>query len=89
VLLIEVLSAGPSGPQRHEQTIAMLAEQLGSCSSWQPGRCPGLARGELAQAAIGAMMRIVQHKLVTEGGEELPALLPALLALATRVTVAA
>ena len=89
MLLIEILSAGPIGAGRYEETIGMLAAALADCRPWQPGRCRGLKRAEMAQAVIGAMLRIVQRKLVTEGGDGLPTLLPALVALTTCVSVAA
>jgi hypothetical protein len=66
----------------------MLAAALASCSPWQPGRCRNLKRSEMAQAAIGAISRIVQHTLVTEGPQALPPLLPALVTLTTGVELA-
>jgi AcrR family transcriptional regulator len=88
VLLIEILSTGPSGAGRYEDTIAMFATALAECGPWQPGRCHSLKRSEQAQAVIGAMLRIVQRELVTQGGDGLPSLLPALTTIATRVAIA-
>jgi hypothetical protein len=69
--------------------MAMLAARLEACGRWQPGRCESLGRAEMAQAAVGAMLRMVQLRLVTRGAEALPRLLPSLLALTTQVGVAA
>jgi AcrR family transcriptional regulator len=88
VLLIEVLSAGPRGVERYEQTVAMLAARLADCANWQPGPCDALGRIDMAQAAVGAMLRVVQLNLLKSGAETLPGLLPGLLALTTRVGVA-
>lgn len=86
VLLIEILCAGPAGVARYEQTMAMLALRLSACRRWQPGTCDSLARADVAQASLGAMLRIVQHNLIgSGGGEALPPLLPSLIALTTRV----
>lgn len=88
VLLVEVLSAGPDGEQRHERTMAMLAGQLAACERWQPGRCDSLDRHEVAQAVIGAMVRMVQLRLSAHLADTLPQLRPSLTALTTRVTLA-
>jgi AcrR family transcriptional regulator len=85
VVLIEILAAGPPGVRRHEQTMSMLADRLARCPPWQPGSCRGLKRPDAAQAALGAMVRVLQRKLVTDGPETIPGLLPALLTLATKV----
>jgi AcrR family transcriptional regulator len=93
VLLVEVQAAGPPGAERHEQTMAMLAEELAACPRWQPGRCDSLERHEVAQAVIGAIVRMVQLRLAQQTdpgpGRSLPALLPSLTALTTRVGLAA
>jgi hypothetical protein len=89
VLLVEVLSARPDGTERHEQTMAMLAARLADCPSWQPGDCGSLERTEVAQAVIGAMLRMVQLRLNNGDANELLGLLPSLTALTTRVALAA
>jgi AcrR family transcriptional regulator len=89
VLLVEVQSAGPSGIARHERTMAMLAAHLACCPQWQPGRCSSLERHEVAQALIGAMLRMVQLRLSTGDGSALPELVPSLTTLTTRVGLAA
>lgn len=89
VLLIEVLSAGPRGSRRHEQTMAMLAARLVACPGWQPGPCDSLERQEVAQAVIGAIVRIVQRRLAAGQARTLPELLPSLTMLTTRVGLAA
>lgn len=89
VLLVEILSLGPNGRSRHEQTMRMLAARLAACPQWQPGRCSSLEREELAQLAIGAMTRLVQLRLDSGQARSLPQLLPSLTALTTRVGLAA
>lgn len=89
VLLIEILSVGPRGARRHERTMAMLSARLAACPSWQPGRCGSLERQEMAQAVIGAIIRIVQRRLSAGQEHTLPDLLPSLTALTTRVGLAA
>jgi len=87
VLMIEVLSAGPQGIACYERTMAELAERLARCPRWQPGDCGLLARAELAQAVLGAMQRMLQLGITDEG--PVPSLVPALIALTTRVELAA
>ena len=89
LLFGEVLSAGPKGAERHESTMAMLAERLASCETWQPGSCESLERVEVAQALIGAMVRMVQMRLNAGEAAALPGLFPSMLALTTRVALAA
>jgi AcrR family transcriptional regulator len=88
VLLIEVLAAGPAGTERHERTMAMLAAHVAGCRPWQPGRVRSLRREDLAQATLGAMLRIVQRTLLTEGPEALPGLVPSLAAVVAGVRFA-
>jgi AcrR family transcriptional regulator len=88
VVLTEGASAGPAGAARHEQTLAVLAERLARCPDWRPGACASLERADLAQAVLGAMLRMLQLRLSTEGGGSLPSLRPSLVTLTTRVTVA-
>lgn len=89
VLLVEGLSAGPAGVDRYEQTMAELAERLAACTSWQPGACDSLERPELAQAVIGAMVRMIQLRVISGEPTSLPHLLPVLTALTTRVGIEA
>jgi hypothetical protein len=89
VLLIEILSVGPRGARRHERTMAMLSARLAACPGWQPGRCGSLERQEMAQAVIGAIVRIVQKRLSAGEEHTLPDLLPSLTALTMRVGLAA
>jgi AcrR family transcriptional regulator len=74
VLMIEVLATGPAGAERHERTMAMLACHVAACEVWQPGHADGLGREDLAQATLGAILRIVQRTLLTEGPEALSSL---------------
>lgn len=89
VLLVEILSVGPHGASRHEQTMRMLSERLAACPQWQPGRCSSLQREEIAQLAIGAIVRMVQLRIEAGEARALPQLLPSLTALTTRVALAA
>jgi AcrR family transcriptional regulator len=89
VLLIEVLSAGRPGVTRYEQSVALCAANLAECPSWQPGRCESFERSDLAQATVGAILRVIQLTLLTRGAEALPRLGPSLVALTTRVKLAA
>ena len=88
VLLVEILSTGPRGTERYEQTMAMLSARLAACPRWQPGRCDSLERHEVAQAVIGAMARMIQLRLSAGEEHALPRLLPSLTALTTRVGLA-
>jgi AcrR family transcriptional regulator len=88
VLLLDVLCAGARGIERHERTIAALAARLAACERWLPGSCPTLEREEIAQAAVGAMLRIVQLRLLADGSEGLGGLAPVLAALVARTAVA-
>lgn len=67
----------------------MLSTHLAGCQHWQPGRCSSLDRHEVAQAAIGAMTRMVQLRLSSGEAQSLMALVPSMTALATRVALAA
>lgn len=89
VLLVEVLSAGPPGIERHEETMAMASARLAACRPWQAGRCNSLDREEVAQAMIGAITRMVQLRLSSGEAQSLVALVPSMTALTTRVEVAA
>jgi AcrR family transcriptional regulator len=89
VFLIEILSAGPGDPRRHEQSMTMLATRFVACAHWQPGDCASLERAVAAQALVGAMARIVQRQLLLGGARALPSLAPSLLTLGTRVALAA
>lgn len=89
VLLVEVLSTGPRGAERYEQTMAMLAARLAACPSWEPGCCRSLERVEVAQAVIGAISRMIQLRLSSGAERELPRLLPSLTALTTRPLLSA
>ncbi len=87
--MIEAFSAGPEGRARHEEVVSLVAARLADCEPWQPGDCAGLEREEMAQATVGAMLRMIQHRLLTGQPEMLPELAPTLVALTTRVRVAA
>lgn len=89
VLLVEVLSAGPSGIERHEETMAMASARLAACRPPQPGPCNSLDRQEVAQAMIGAITRMVQLRLSSGEAHSLVALVPSMTALTTRVALAA
>lgn len=88
VLFTEAFSAGPEGVSRYEHMVALVSERLSECEPWQPGECAVLEREEIAQATVGAMLRVIQHRLLDGGAERLPALAPALVALTTRVRLA-
>jgi AcrR family transcriptional regulator len=88
VLLVEVLCAGPRGLKRHERTIARLAARLAACPSWLPGSCDGLAREEIAQAALGAMLRVVQLRVLADETQALSGLAAVLAALLARTALA-
>lgn len=87
MLLIEVLATGVRGAERQEQTIAALADRLAACPDWRSVRCDSLNRHEQAQAALGAMLRMVQLRLVGDSGAGMLSLAPALTVLATRMTI--
>jgi AcrR family transcriptional regulator len=89
VLVTEAFAAGPQGVARHERMVGLVAERLTACEPWQPGDCAGLERDELAQATVGGMLRVIQRRLVSGGAERLPALAPVLVALTTRIRLAA
>lgn len=89
VLFTEAFSAGAAGVARHEQLVGLISERLAACEPWQPGDCPGLERDELAQATVGAMLRVIQRRLLSDGSEQLASLAPVLVALTTRVRLAA
>jgi AcrR family transcriptional regulator len=87
VLLIEVLCAGPRGLERHERTIAGLAARLAACPRWLPGSCHALEREGIAQAALGAILRMVQIRLLAGEAEGLGALAPVLAGLLARTAL--
>ena len=89
VLLTEAFSAGPDGIERHERMVELVSARLTECQPWQPGGCQGLERDEIAQATVGAMVRMIQHRLLSGGAEELRSLTPVLVTLTTRVRLAA
>lgn len=89
VLLVEIAAVGPRGAQRREQTMAMLSARLAECPQWRRRRCKPLERDEMAQAVIGAIVRIVELQLNSGQERALPRLLPSLTALTTRVGLAA
>jgi hypothetical protein len=82
LLLIEIVSAGPAGQRRHEQTMAELSSLFVDCGAWRPAGCAALEPHELAQALVGAMHRLVQARLLAGRPEELPSLATGLAALA-------
>jgi AcrR family transcriptional regulator len=82
LLLIEIVSAGPAGQRRHEQTMAELSGLFVDCGAWRPAGCAALEPHELAQALVGAMHRLVQARLLGGRPEELPSLATGLAALA-------
>lgn len=79
LLLIEIVSAGPAGQRRHEQTMAELSGLFVDCGAWRPAGCAAL---ELAQALVGAMQRLVQARLLGGRPEEPPSPATRLAALA-------
>jgi AcrR family transcriptional regulator len=85
VFLIEILSARPDGPERHERSMTMLASHIAACARWQPGPCESLGRADAADALVGAMARLIQRALLNAGEGALPSLAPTLLALGTAV----
>lgn len=89
MLLTEPFSAGPPGVERHERMVTLVAARLDECEPWQPGECAELQRDELAQATVGAMLRIIQRRLLNSESDSVAGLTPMLVALATRVRVAA
>jgi AcrR family transcriptional regulator len=82
LLLVEILSAGPEGARRHEQTMAELSGLFVDCGAWRPVGRAALEPSELAQALVGAMHRLVQARLLGGRPEELPSLASGLAALA-------
>jgi AcrR family transcriptional regulator len=74
LLLVEIVSTGPAGRQRHEQTMAELADRLVACGPWRLGDTVALGPTELAQALIGALHRLITLTLADGRHEELPAL---------------
>ena len=73
----------------HEKTVALLRFGSRTVAVGSPVCCHSMNRPALAQATIGAILRVIQLTLLTRGGEALPALAPSLLTPTTKVKVAA
>lgn len=82
VLLVDIVSTGPRGAARHEQTMAELARLLVDCDAWQPHDWSELAPADQAQALVGAMHRVVSHRIADGRHASLGAIAPGLTALA-------
>lgn len=89
VLLTEAFAAGPPGLERHEQMVERVSARLAECEPWQPGDCAGIRRDELAQATVGAILRMIQRQLLDGQASSLVGLSPVLVTLTTRVRLAA
>jgi AcrR family transcriptional regulator len=87
LLVIEASCAGPPGIERHERTLAQLAQRLAACPAWLPEHCAQLERGDMAQVALGAVLRLVRMRLVAGDNEALIALTPILTELLTRTAL--
>ena len=72
VLLVEALTIGPTGLERHERTMRRLAERLARS---RPAAAPTLAPEELrvrCEASVGAVHRVVSARIVEGRARELP-----------------
>ncbi|MFL5844470.1 MAG: TetR/AcrR family transcriptional regulator [Solirubrobacteraceae bacterium] len=82
VLLVDIVSTGPKGATRHEETMAQLAKLLVDCEAWSPRDWGELDDNDQAQALIGAMHRVVAHRIADGRHATLGAVAQGLTALA-------
>jgi AcrR family transcriptional regulator len=74
LLLVEPVAVGPSGLERHEQTMRGLAERLARA---RPAAAPSLSPDELqlrCEAGVGAVHRVVSARVVAGRARDLPEL---------------
>ena len=88
LLLVEPVAVGPSGLERHEQTMRGLAERLARS---RPEGAPSLAPDELqlrCEAGVGAVHRVVSARIVEGRTRDLPQLAGELAPLLRSLTAA-
>jgi AcrR family transcriptional regulator len=79
LLVVEAVSAGARGLERHERTMHELAERLARSFAGTQGTVTGEQLRLRCEATIGALHRVVHARIVEGRARELPQLAPQLM----------